>query len=96
MLISNLWKTDENKRATREPATPPEMMKEELFARMNASAERMLESLQSAYFAGMKEGMDHDHEDHILELLQKTKKLRDEVQKISSQPNGKPKTTPTN
>lgn len=64
---------------------PTNLTREEVFQKMQASSEKMLEALQSAYLAGMKEGFDHDEEDQVLELLQKTKKLRDEVRKIASQ-----------
>ncbi len=70
------------------------LSKEEVFAKMKASSERMLQALQSAYEAGMKEGISDDEEDQVIELLQKAKKLRDEVNRVITQESNPQKSGP--
>jgi hypothetical protein len=57
--------------------------KEEIFAKMNASAARMLEALQGAYHAGMKEGITNDEEDQLIGLLQRAKKFRENIKNLT-------------
>lgn len=57
--------------------------KKEVFAKMNASAERMLSALGSAYQAGMKEGITDEEEDQLIELLRRAKVFCDNIKKIT-------------
>lgn len=59
------------------------MSKEELFAKMNASAQRVLDNLMKAYEAGSKEGFESSEEDQVIELLKRAKSLRDKVKGIT-------------
>ena len=61
----------------------PQPSKEEVFAKMNASAARMLEALQGAYQAGMKEGLTDDDEDQLIELLRRAKEFREGIRDLT-------------
>lgn len=61
------------------------MSREELIAKLNASAERTLSSLQKAYEAGLKEGMSDEEEDRLIELMRRAKDLKDKVLRITSE-----------
>ena len=72
----------------KQPAVPKELAnlsKEEIFARLNASAERTLEALMKAYEAGTKEGFEGKEEDRVMELLKRAKALRDKVGHITQE-----------
>ena len=62
-----------------------QMTKEEVFAKLNASAARTLEALQKAYEAGAKAGFEGDEEDQVIELLRRAKALRDHVKQITGE-----------
>jgi len=64
---------------------PAGMTREEVFAKLNQSSERMLQALQSAYEAGIKEGIGDAAEDQVIELLRRAKKLRDEIRRATSE-----------
>lgn len=68
---------------TKQNVPSPAISKEELFAKMNASAARMLEALQGAYEAGMKEGITDCEEDQLIELLRRAKNFRENIQKLT-------------
>jgi len=59
--------------------------KEELFAKLNASAQRTLDALMKAYEAGKKEGITDEEEDQLIEIMRRAKPLRDEVKKITQE-----------
>ncbi len=64
----------------------PAMSREELIAKLNASAERTLSSLQKAYEAGLKEGMSDEEEDQLIELMRQAKDLKEKVWRITRDP----------
>ncbi|MDD5218302.1 MAG: hypothetical protein PHS88_09400 [Candidatus Omnitrophica bacterium] len=64
---------------------PVGMTQEEVFAKLNQSSERMLQALQSAYEAGIKEGLGDAAEDQVIELLCRAKKLRDEIRRATAE-----------
>lgn len=64
-------------------ASPPS--KEEIFAKLNGSSQRMLDSLIAAYEAGMKEGISDDEQDKVIELMRRAKLLRDKVKDMTSE-----------
>ena len=59
------------------------MSSEELFATLNASAQKTLDALLKAYEAGMKEGFEKGHEDQLIEILRRVRALRDDVRRIT-------------
>ncbi len=61
------------------------MGKDELFAKLNASAEKTLNALMKAYEAGAKKGLEKHEEDQLIEILRRVKALRDEVQRITTE-----------
>ena len=63
----------------------PNVSKEELFAKLNASAERTLEALQKAYEAGAKARFEADEEDQLIELLRRAKAMREEIRRITQE-----------
>ncbi len=72
------------RRSMRAKARPlQQMSKEELFARMNASAQKVLDNLMKAYEAGSKEGFEANDEDEVIELLKEAKALREKVKNIT-------------
>jgi hypothetical protein len=76
------------KTAGRRPKIPAELLKlskEELFAKLNASAQRTLDSLMKAYEAGSREGFEAGEEEQVIELLKRAKALRDEVRRITEE-----------
>ena len=64
---------------------PEDMTQEEIFAKLNASAERTLEALQEAYEAGMKEGFSDEEEDQLIEVMRRAKALRDKVRDVTKE-----------
>jgi nucleoid-associated protein YejK len=66
-----------------QPAEP--MSREEIIRKLNESTEKMMASLQKAYHAGLKEGISEQEEDQLIELLQKTKKLQENIIKINQE-----------
>ena len=71
------------------PRIGEDITKEEVFAKLNASAERTLRALQQAYEAGAKAGFEGSEEDTVIELLRRAKKLRDQVREMTSDPQQK-------
>lgn len=61
------------------------LSKEELFAKLNASAQKTLDALMKAYEAGAKAGFGQGEEDQLIEILRRAKHLRDEVQRATQQ-----------
>ena len=64
------------------------LTKEELFATMNASAERTLWALMKASKAGSKKGFKADEEDQLIELLKRAKRLKEHVKRIAQESEG--------
>lgn len=69
-----------------EPKPAASLSKEELFERLNASAQRTLDALMKAYEAGMKEGLSDEEEDQLIEILKRAKRLSDQMRQITSPP----------
>jgi len=61
------------------------LTKEELFAKLQASAERTLWALEQAYDTGLQEGFEGDEEDQLIELLRRAKHLREDVKRITQE-----------
>ena len=82
----NEKRTGRRKRRGKTPVLKPEeMTQEEIFAKLNASAERTLEALQKAYEAGMKEGLSDEEEDQLIEVMRRAKALRDTVRDVTKE-----------
>ncbi len=62
------------------------LSKEELFAKLNASAEKTLDALMKAYEVGTKEGFEADEEDQSIEILRRAKALRNKVRDMTQNP----------
>lgn len=62
------------------------LSKEEVFAKLNASAQRTLDALMKAYETGMEEGISDKEEDQVIELLRRAKKFRDAVKQLTEEP----------
>lgn len=61
----------------------PVVGREELFAKLDASSEKLIQSLQGAYDAGMKKGLTPAEQEKLSELLQHAARLREQVQRIT-------------
>lgn len=59
--------------------------REEVFAKLNASAERTLRALEQAYEAGKKEGISDEEQDQLIEALRRAKNLRDEIRQMTEE-----------
>lgn len=65
------------------------LLRAELFARLNASAERMLWALQRAYEVGTQAGISDQEEDQLLESLQRAKRFKETARAITQELSGK-------
>ena len=63
------------------------LSKEEMFAKLNASAQRTLDALMAAYEAGMKEGISEEEQDQVIELMRRAKDLREKIHTMTSEKN---------
>ena len=72
--------------ARNEPVSGKVMSKEELFATLNASADKTLNALMKAYEASAKKGFELGEEEQLIEILRRAKALREEVRRVTAQP----------
>ena len=65
------------------PVSGEVVSQEELFAKLNASAEKTLDAIMKVYEAGAQEGFEGGEEDRLIEILRRAKALRDEVRRVT-------------
>ena len=63
----------------------PKFNQEEVFEKLNASAQKTLDALMGAYEAGMKGGISEEEQTQMIELMRRAKVLRDKIKDITSQ-----------
>ena len=74
-----------------DPNNPPS--KEEIFEKLNASAQRTLDSLMAAYETGMKAGISEEEQDQVIELMRRAKDLRDQLRNLGPNQTDQTKST---